>query len=371
MAWKLSVVEMAPDFSRGAQFTTKFNGAYGSGGVYPPINSEVAKLHWLKGDILKLGPSNHVNNPGACEQVKIIAVNDMNLMISSPLSYSYASGDDIFGVGSGIPEGWQVGMASYSEKVHMFGLAGKEGALGTPVKGFNSPTSWQQKRDSGIGSVCIFYYVPHRRFLSNITYRLGFYYKQTGKQGNSPFIQLSDGGSIAYYYLDSNYSTWTYVSVNGSLVSGNTNPPYIRYVFPANGYCTLIGVDCIHATHASLISGATNGVYSIPVNPVSVQEIEKGYGKQYVARYGQNIDFGSLQSQTARSIRLVFDDADTTFLKNLEVFSYWQNLGYMLMLEPEAVDNTRPIFGYIDFNYLFPHWDENRLTIDLVFKGIR
>ena len=371
MAWKLSVVEMAPDFSRGAQFTTKFSGAYSSGGVYPPINSETAKLHWLKGDILKLGPSNHANNPGACEQVKTIAVNDYNLYISSPLSYSYASGDDIFGIGNGIPEGWQTIMASSSEKVHMYGLTGKLGTPGTPMKGYNSPTSWQQKRDSGIGTVCYFKYVPHRLILSSITYRLGSYAKQTGKGGTNPWLGLSGVAAPPVTSFYANFPYWYKLENSATPYFTFANHPYLELNFPANSYCTLFAVDCIYLTHASLISGAANGVYSIPVNPVSVQEIEKGYGKQYIARYGQNIDFGSLQSQTARSIRLVFDDADTTFLKNLEVFSYWQNLGYMLMLEPEAIDNLRPIFGYIDFNYLFPHWDESRLTIDLVFKGVR
>lgn len=371
MAWKLSVVEMAPDFSRGMQFAHTFNGTRAGGSSTIPISSDAAQLNWIDGDTIKLGPSTHADNPGSFEHRRVTLVTSSLVYLSEPITYSYSNGDPIVGVGSGTPEGWYVVPAATISPLKMYGLTGKQGSSGTPVKGFNSPTSWQMVRGSGMTSNTSFFFTPHRSILHNLMYRLGGYYKQTGVGGTAAVLRVETGGSLLTYTFSSNQSSWTNFSSSGTLIHSMTAQPYIRLVLYANSTATLFGLDCIYLTHASLVNGASNGVYSIPVDPISVQEIEKGYGKSSFMKFGEGFDISSLNSQTSRSVRLRFIDADVTFLKNLEVFSYWQNLGYMLMLEPEAIDNLRPIFGYIDFNHTFVHWDENRLSIDLVFKGIR
>jgi hypothetical protein len=145
----------------------------------------------------------------------------------------------------------------------------------------------------------------------------------------------------------------------------------IRCKFNFTAAFSIGGMDCLYLTHASMTSGVADGVYTFTSDPNGgISEIiRETTNKQKLRTFGHTLYTLDANPAQIRGYRAKFLDADVTMLRNLEVFQYWQNLGYTLMLEPD-IENARPLFGVMDYNFSYEHWDDNRITVDFEFVGV-
>lgn len=373
MSWKLSVCDdFIPPQTQGTEQTLALTSSMAVNATVIPTSSGSL---FMKGDIITLGPSSNVTNVGATEQVTVVSVSSGNITIEVGISYAYASGDQVYGVGSALAQGWIIDSvkANGNNVVTPLGVHQKSNSNYVILDGVGGADFVAQYFSAATGSSGSFGKIYKRKLnrkpIAQLEHRIGCYYRMPSGSGTIEAGVMSSAGTgyIAGANLSTVVSAWTKVETVQLGIYDTMGEEWHYFLrFDINCSTPLFGIDCPYVTHALLTSGQSYGVYSLP-NPSYVSPMIDEPGYRNKSRY--SIYNNSLNSLKLRGYDLTFEDADELLLKNLEVLTYWQNSGYTLMFESD-IAGERPIFGYLDYDMRFVSWDDTLTQVTLQFRGI-
>lgn len=379
MAWKLSVVAFLPNLQRGTDYHTITSSTVAAAQAVIPISGTEAPRYWLKGDVIKIGPSTNSANRSRFEYKKVLTTSATQITVDSNLAYAYGSGDPVNGVGSGLPQGWRYLAQGGDGLVSVLGFRSKAGLDGASYGGYlnNTHALWfNVTKGSVIGNSVVmdvkeqFFYPSMTVNGPDIQYRSGVYYWMTGATGSATleFGRNNSVNDIGVSFLTTTLDQWVKgegVNQIEALASGH----WYRIFFPATlSVSGRFGIGLIYLTHASLTSAEASGVYSFPVNPVSVTELIEDR-VTVVRTVARTIQANNFEVSNARGYRLRFVDVNEAMLRQLEVLQYWQDQNNLLMLESD-ITGDRPVFGFMDYSYSFSSWDTTKAELDFRFRGI-
>ncbi len=378
MSWKLSVASKVPRFNIGYNFATTLNVDITSGAVAASVNSD-AIYRLLPGDIVKIGPSTTVGSEGLFEFGKVASISGSNITFDANLTYDYKSGDSLTGVGSASAEGWDVfNNLDVPTSIRFRGISVKDDADGLIQKGYlNNFGAQYIEKDTGASSGSLHYHTDLKEsLLRNVTYRLGAYMKNSNVTLNSCLLILFNAhttlGADTIISIDTANSYSSYTKVEGT--GAETSDPLqtfarISIFFDTTSFFDYWATDFVYLTHASMTDGSGAGVYTFPENPDNVNRADKTRTTDIKALQNYFIDIGGLDETNIKTYRLRFNRGSKSFLKNLQILQYFQNLGSALMLESD-VATEKPIIGFMDFKWRYDFWDLTQPSIDLIFTGI-
>jgi hypothetical protein len=380
MSWKISVADYIPSFSIAARRLTTVDSTYTAGATIYFADAEDS-YYFQQNDIFKIGPSTHSNNVGAIDYLMIKTITKDTgrsiVTLDAVSVYDFNAGDPIEGIGNSLPAGWYWDSGAAGDSVFTFrGTAARWGAAGGVLTGLGGESSsfWYTK---AVGSTSYNYinYFADNTLLAGITYRLGIYYNNPAYSGGLYVLNLNESSSTSSLATAnlafSTSSVWVKAEDTGTWLTGDFGRYILGFAWHYTSSITIGGLDCIYLTHASLTSGDSAGVYTIPKDPLSVSRADVDRSRLTSFAGGKKTYYNSLQVNTARGYRIVWENATATMIRELEIMQYWQDSGYMLMLESDLDDlGDRPIFGFMDYSLHMSHWDEDRLTLNMNFVGI-
>lgn len=372
MAWKLSVLQTYSDFSRGYHYRTTLTSTVTAGDMVAVAKTN-SQLYLQKGDILKLGPSSHSNNLGKSEFLRVSLVNGTSITFVDSLTYDYASGDVIEGVGHAIAEDWAVPFDADAGSFTFQGIAPKGGVAGEVQPGYLGATNVQRIKKSAGSSGSVRYRLQTRtQLLSSSIYRLVAYLKTSNDYSGYATFRVYDGvGYPAYFVLSNTLNYWVQFSGVGATSFDLNGALYlIEFRFNYDNSFTYLFIGGIYLTHALMTEGEASGVYTFPENPVSVGRSDDTKDSSSASQY-LSVDTysGSLDAMPSRTYSLSFVDADVDFVRQLEILQYWQDQGYLMLLESD-ISSEKPLVGFMDYKPSFSHWDMNRINVDFIFRGV-
>lgn len=380
--WRLSSGIPIPNAENVKKIFTTVNATYTSGTSLTTADSDL-RHKFLLGEIIKIGPSNHANNPGASEYAKITAVSGTGVItLEAALNNDYAVGDHIEGFTHSLASGWEysstLDVGVYYNMKNMVKLGGTGLLIGGYNRSFTGHSIYKYNGDSS-GYLYI-YSKLGLPLINGITYRLGGWFKNSSFSGTVANLKLFPNsssftsGEEITVDLANSYSTWTEVDeLMISAYTGNDdNNAMISLEFRYDTTFDYFSFDSLFLTHTKGLDNAANGVYIIQQDPISVDEsIDFNKIEKLQAEFQKSIYYGRLKTQNEHKIHLGFIDATYEFIKNLEMLTYWQNIGGITVLESTDTDLMKPMFGFIDYNLTYPHWDNSNLIgLDLYFVGV-
>lgn len=374
MAWKLSVLEHISNLSRGYNFQTTLNGAVASGSNSLTIPSGHAAYYFKLGDIIKIGPSTDSANPGSYEFKQVLSVTATTIGLESNTTYEYGDGDPVSGIGSGLAENWTVHLDGHT--LVTYGISQRQGGFHLLYSGFrNGLNSQWFSLTAGTGTGGYLEFMLNRPLLQNVTYRAGGYFTKINSSGSGA-IYLQTHQSSANKVIDTSLvsagTSWTKIEGTGTTSATVANwsaNPYIRVWADVTYQFTLFGFDCIYLTHASLVPSGSGGVYSIPVDPIRVEQDFDDTEQIAEAIRNTSYSFGPLDVYTPSKYSLLFENANDTMINDLEALIRWQSMGYLLMLEPD-ISGKPPLIGFLDISQVHHHWDDAQIGVELSFRGV-
>lgn len=374
MAWKLSVAERIPQFKRGRRVDTTLTGAVGPSATVLSLNTTGLDRIFSIGDIVRLGPSSNASFLGRTESRRVLSATTSTLTLSSGLVNAYSVGDKIVGTGMLVADGWLA--TTYNSPNFTLtsrGLAVKAGATGIPEYGYANILDYISfAKTAGTTGTAALTWMSKDVLLASVPYRGGVVVRKTGYSGPAPvtlFSMDSVQNDNTMYVSTSGGVDGTWYAFEGinSCSVDVTGAFGIQFQWSATTAFTKFDIGLVYLTHASGTDGMSAGVYSFPEDPVAVQSILRSRSKVDDLDYG-SIQIGSFENTPLREYRLTFDSVDATFVRNLEMFEYWQQQGCRLMLESDAAYEV-PLFGYMTFDWQYSHWDDNILTVSMSFVG--
>lgn len=376
MGWKLSVAEKIPQFFTGVNWESTLDGDVTSGAAVTTDDYE-QKSYILVGDIVKIGPSSHSNNPGKFEYKRVYSIANYVITFDSDLTYDYADEDHISAVGHSVGNNWYWSNSGYEAEIYYYGINSMDSDNNYQIReGFlaNNNALWVAQTGTASGGTVwnSLIYNFNKPVLSGVTYRVGCYNLVEGFSGISSYIRLSFASSSsthAYVDLGASASSWTKMEGTGVGSSSDFSNSFVALSFRKDCTFTLAGYDCIYITHAHNTSGQSNGYYEFSIDPSDIKEmfddnISNSSGLNYNDFYVSNLNY-----RRNRGYSLRFDKANSTILKQLHILQYWQDCGNLLMLESD-ISGDRPIFGYMKFNWSYLSWDTSVISLDLIFEGV-
>ena len=381
MSWKISVAEYLPPMDRPRTKDTTFYNPVSAGATTIDLTGTDAFWYATTNDIIKLGPSSSSANRGAVEYVRVKTRTKgtglTNIILTTALTYAYASGDSISHTTAALPEGWIY--KTSSSGTGYLDFHGHNPILKDTGKlsGFSGNSGMSYTLTSGGTGAHYLDNLINRKLIRGCTHRLGCYINSPGSNnsGVASMILYNDyaAATIISVSIVATHSVWTKKEATGTWLTGANGmrtDSRIYIAFDANHATTLTQLDCVYLTHAQLTDGYASGVYTIPTNPIEVDAQINGR-VSIINDFDsyQQVGLNSISTEPMRGYRLIWDDANEVFLRNLEVLSYWQDRGFDLMLEGDFAPNLRPVFGKMQYGLSYPSWDPNRVTVTMEFEG--
>jgi len=379
--WKLSVAEPLPRFNRGAKRSTTLNAAVSASATSIQLEDEVDSFYLDHNVLLQLGPSSSTSNLGAVETIQVSTVTNSTTYTTvttpTPTQYAYTSGDPVTYISNNIPQGWEFDWPVSADSNIAFSLTPmKYGAGGYIIAGMDSMEGLWVSTDEGTTD---WHYLTHylrRPLLTGVVYRMGvFSLCPTIVNAGSVVYRLYDGtnNKINVTGLNAAHTSWTRFESTGTPTVSDSDSHKILFGWDYNWSSRYHGFSMPYLTHAALTDGASSGAYTLPVEPSAISDLIGYRGIVANSSNGYGLTIDSLYTEQAKGYKLVFQDVSATMLRNLEALQYWQDLGFPIQLDISGWDSakfTRPVQGYMDYTLRYDSWDDQTVTVDMIFQGV-
>lgn len=371
--WDFTVIEYVSPMVGGSKVETQFGSAYSAGVTTIQTNDEEDSIRLGVNDVLQLGPSSSSSNLAYVETARINTITRgsgvTTITLQSAIQNAYSSGDTITGISSGLPDGWTFNSIGADADFRMLGSSPKTGTDGTVFNGYdNEMTGFAfVKGSSSIAGVSL-YHRFNRPLIYSGYYTLGAFFYQPSYSGTWTFRLKEDNGTTTgITFVVGAQSSWNNLYDFGQLTTGQTDDMIIEMFFPPTGSTSTFGaVDMPYLGHAMLTDGQASGTLSLSFDVTDISRSTDSRGNSRDNFYGT-----VLNPLRRRAMRLMIEGVTQSQLRQLEILSYWQGKGNMIMVENSMYTPVeRPIIGYLYWDYRLREWDTTRVDVSLEIIGI-